>query len=107
MGDGGAVSECKAWRSAADLLGAHAEARVGVLGATLAERSLTPGRCDLAPAAVRAALKRMSVYDLETGTDLAHLRVNDAGDLDVKVVSPGTPSSRSATRWRGRRACAS
>ena len=88
MGDGGAVSECRGWRSAADLLSAHPDAPVAVLGAPLAERSLTPGRCDLAPAAVRAALKRMSVYDLETRTDLAGLRVHDAGDLDLKVVSP-------------------
>jgi formiminoglutamase len=88
MREGGEASECKGWRSAADLLGAYPEARVAVLGAPLAERSLTPGRCDLAPAAVRAALKRMSVYDLETGADLAGLRVNDTGDLDLKVVSP-------------------
>jgi formiminoglutamase len=82
------ISECRGWRSAADLLGAHPEAAVAVVGAPLAERSLTPGRCDLAPAAVRAALKRMSTYDLETGTDLSELKVRDAGDVDLKVTSP-------------------
>ena len=74
--------------SAADLLGDHSAARVAIVGAPLAERSLTPGRCDLAPAAVRAALKRFSTYDLETATDLSDLRVHDAGDLDLKLVSP-------------------
>jgi formiminoglutamase len=54
-----AQSECRGWRSAADLLGDHPQAEAAVIGAPLAERSLTPGRCDLAPAAVRAALKRL------------------------------------------------
>jgi formiminoglutamase len=82
------TSECRGWRSAADLLGEHPDAPVAVIGAPLAERSLTPGRCDLAPGVVRAALKRMSVYDLETETDLSGLRVHDAGDLNLKVTSP-------------------
>lgn len=83
-----AQSECRGWRSAADLLGHHPQARVAVIGAPLAERSLTPGRCDLAPAAVRASLQRMSVYDLETRTDLADMLVDDVGDLDLKLVTP-------------------
>ena len=82
------TSECRGWRSAADLLGEHPEAAIAVIGAPLAEGSLTPGRCDLAPGVVRAALKRMSVYDLETETDLSGLRVHDAGDLNLKVTSP-------------------
>jgi arginase family enzyme len=82
------LSECRSWTAAADLVGAHPDARVAVIGAPLAERSLTPGRCDLAPAAVRAALKRMSVYDLETRTDLSGLWVHDAGDVPLKVTSP-------------------
>src|SRR3712207_2898602 len=81
-------SECRSWRSAADLLGPHADAPVAVIGAPLAERSLTPGRCDLAPGVVRAALKRMSVYDLETETDLSPVAVCDAGDVNLKVTSP-------------------
>jgi len=82
------VSECRGWTSAADLLGDHAEARVAVLGAPLNERSLTPGRCDLAPKVVRATLPRMSVYDLETGADLSGLRVHDAGDVYLKIATP-------------------
>jgi formiminoglutamase len=74
--------------SAADLLGDHPGARVAIVGAPLNERSLTPGRCDLAPATVRAALRRMSVYDLETETDLSSLAVHDAGDLNLKIVTP-------------------
>jgi arginase family enzyme len=61
---------------------------VAVIGAPLGERSLTPGRCDLAPKLVRATLPRMSVYDLETGTDLSRLRIHDAGDLMLKIASP-------------------
>ncbi|HEX8232790.1 MAG TPA: agmatinase family protein [Caulobacteraceae bacterium] len=83
-----AASECRSWTSAADLLGQRPDARAALVGAPLNERSLTPGRCDLAPAAVRAALKRMSVYDLETETDLSGVQVHDAGDLNLKLVSP-------------------
>jgi len=81
-------SECLTWRSAADLLGDHPNARVGIIGAPLNERSLTPGRCDLAPQVVRASLARMSVYDLESGTDLSAVWVHDAGDLPLKAVAP-------------------
>jgi formiminoglutamase len=64
------------------------DAKVAVLGAPLAGGSLTPGRCDLAPKAVRAGLARMSVYDLESGADLSRLRVRDAGDVNLKVLTP-------------------
>ena len=82
------TSECRSWTSVASLLGADPTAPVAVLGAPLAERSLTPGRCDLAPKTVRATLARMSAYDVETETDLSTLRVFDAGDLDLKLVDP-------------------
>lgn len=81
-------SDCRTWLSAADLLVADAGAPIALLGAPLAMGSLTPGRCDLAPATVRAALKRMSVYDLETETDLSTLRVFDAGDLALDRLGP-------------------
>jgi formiminoglutamase len=81
-------SECRGWRSAADLVGDNPGASIGLIGAPLAERSLTPGRCDLAAGVVRAALRRMSVYDLETETDLSALRVHDGGDLTLKATSP-------------------
>ncbi len=82
------ASECKGWLSAADLVGDYPDAPAAIIGAPLGERSLTPGRCDLAPTALRRALPRMSTYDVETGADLAHLRVHDAGDLPLKITSP-------------------
>lgn len=81
-------SEALSWRSIADLVGDHPDAPVAIVGAPLNERSLTPGRCDLAPKAVRAALARFSVYDLEAGSDLSDLRVHDAGDVPLKAVAP-------------------
>ena len=81
-------SDCRSWFSAADLLGADASAPVALLGAPLGLGSITPGRCDLAPQTVRAAMKRMSVYDLETETDLSVLRVFDAGDLALEQTPP-------------------
>lgn len=81
-------SDCRSWFSAADLLTQDAAAPVALLGAPLGLGSISPGRCDLAPAIVRAACKRMSVYDLETETDLSALRVFDAGDVAVETLQP-------------------
>ncbi len=82
------MSENRRWLSVADLVGPFADAKIAVIGAPLGEGSLTPGRCDLGPATIRTALKRMSTYDIETQTDLEDVRVFDAGDLDLKIVSP-------------------
>lgn len=81
-------SDCRSWFSAADLLTQDATARVALIGAPMGLGSITPGRCDLAPETVRAAMKRMSVYDLETETDLSALRVFDAGDLTLEALQP-------------------
>ena len=81
-------SDCRSWFSAADLLTNDASAPVAILGAPLGLGSITPGRCDLAPTTVRAAMKRMSVYDLETETDLSALRVFDAGDVGLDGAQP-------------------
>lgn len=81
-------SDCRSWFSAADLLTQDASAPVALIGAPLGLGSITPGRCDLAPETVRAACKRMSVYDLETETDLSSLRIFDAGDADIRDVEP-------------------
>jgi formiminoglutamase len=62
--------------------------RLAVLGAPLARGSITPGRCDLAPAAIRKALERFSTYDLESGRDVRGLNAQDLGDLDVTGFSP-------------------
>lgn len=81
------ASEALGWRSVADLVGDHPLAAVALVGAPLNERSLTPGRCDLAPKALRAVLPRFSTYDVETGLELGTV-VHDAGDVPLKAVSP-------------------
>ncbi|MEL7487603.1 MAG: arginase family protein, partial [Pseudomonadota bacterium] len=83
---GAAASE---WPAIADLLTDDAAlAKAALLGAPLAEGSVTPGRCDLAPEIVRKAMKRVSTYDSETRIDLAGMPVFDAGDVDLEGVSP-------------------
>ena len=75
-----------AWRG-----GAHAEdvvRRISILGAPVARGSITPGRCDLAPAAIRAALHRFTTYDIETGGDVERIAATDHGDLAVAGLSP-------------------
>ena len=71
------------WPNLSDLLvAADAEAPVGLVGAPLAAGSVTPGRCDLAPALLRATLKRIGRYDIETKRELAS-RIADHGDVDI------------------------
>jgi len=60
---------------------------VALLGAPLGQGSVSPGRCDLAPAAIRAALRRFSTYDVETRAELS-LRIADAGDAAVAALMP-------------------
>lgn len=81
-------SDCRSWFSAADLLTQDAAAPIALIGAPLGLGSITPGHCDLAPETVRAAMKRMSVYDLETETDLSALRIFDDGDLTLQDLQP-------------------
>jgi arginase family enzyme len=73
------------WKSIADLVGAEGE--VALLGAPMEAGSVTPGRCDLAPEALRRSLRRFSTYDVETGREL-NVAVRDAGDIPVKGVMP-------------------
>lgn len=73
-------------RASAWLAGMHAPEPLGqlaVLGAPLRLGSITPGRCDLAPAAVRAILRKFSCYDVETDANLHLLRARDLGDLPL------------------------
>jgi formiminoglutamase len=84
-------------RASAWLAGAHAEkpmARLAVLGAPLRLGSITPGRCDLAPAAVRAILRKFSCYDVELDADLRLIDARDLGDLplaDLKLEEAFEP----------------
>jgi formiminoglutamase len=74
------------WPRITDLF-VEGEAEVALLGAPMAEGSVTPGRCDLAPGTVRSALRRFSTYDVETRRELK-VRVRDAGDVPVAKMMP-------------------
>jgi formiminoglutamase len=86
------TAEDRNWpRASAWLAGEHhpeAAVRLVAIGAPLARGSLTPGRCDLAPAAVRGALARFSTFDIETGADVRAVAAKDAGDLDLAGNMP-------------------
>jgi arginase family enzyme len=75
------------WRSIADLIVAGGDAPVALLGAPLEAGSVTPGRCDLAPAAVRKAMRRFSTYDVTREAELS-APLRDLGDIPVQGVSP-------------------
>jgi formiminoglutamase len=66
----------------------EASGKLAVIGAPLARGSITPGRCDLAPAAIRKALERFSTYDIDSARDVRALRAQDLGDLEVAGLSP-------------------
>ncbi|MEO5717620.1 MAG: arginase family protein [Chthoniobacterales bacterium] len=73
------------WPRASQWLGGSQRARgdrsLAVMGVPM-NSSITPGHCDLAPAAIRKALERYSLYDPEREIDLDHVRVADGGDFD-------------------------
>ena len=63
--------------------GAEAQrAPIGLVGAPLAAGSVTPGRCDLAPAMLRGVLRRIGRYDVETRRELSSL-IADHGDAGL------------------------
>lgn len=73
-------------RASAWLAGEHVDPPLGnlaVLGAPVRLGSVTPGRSDLTPQAVRDVLRRFSTYDIETDVDVRALRVSDQGDLPL------------------------
>ena len=75
------------WPNLSDLVSrAVRDAPVGLVGAPLAAGSVTPGRCDLAPALLRATLKRIGRYDVESGRELATF-VADRGDVELAGLS--------------------
>ena len=90
------------WPNLTDLLVAAdapdaLDASVGLVGAPLAAGSVTPGRCDLAPALLRATLRRIGRYDVETGRELTS-RIADHGDvaLDGMTIEQATSPIRDA-----------
>ena len=70
------------WPNLSDLLTGDENASVGLVGAPLAAGSVTPGNCDLAPGRLRAVLKRMGRYNVETGHELS-AKIRDHGDVDL------------------------
>ena len=71
------------WPSLADLIvSSGTAAPVGLLGAPLGVGSVTPGGCDQAPDALRRTLRRIGLYDVETGRELT-TKVADRGDVDL------------------------
>jgi len=86
-----------AWPNLSELLGSAPGAPVGWVGAPLADGSVTPGRCDLAPAELRKVLRRIGRYDVERGKELA-TAIHDRGDvpLDGLTIEQATAPLRDA-----------
>nr|WP_294846623.1 arginase family protein [uncultured Sphingomonas sp.] len=75
------------WPNLSDLLSPKdAETPVGMVGAPLAAGSVTPGRCDLAPPTLRATLRRIGLYDVETGKEISSA-IADHGDVPIAGLS--------------------
>jgi formiminoglutamase len=86
------------WPNLSDLVSAETrDAPVGLVGAPLAAGSVTPGGCDLAPGLLRATLRRIGRYDVETRREL-HTQVLDHGDAEISGLSieQATPLIRDA-----------
>jgi formiminoglutamase len=91
-------------RASAWLSGTHnadPACRLAVIGAPLHLGSITPGRADLAPGAVRAVLDRLSTYDLEFDRDLSHIAVTDLGDLALQETPPAAALDPLSSAVRG------
>lgn len=89
-----------AWPNLSDLLvDRQSDAPVGLVGVPLAAGSVTAGRCDLAPALLRATLRRIGRYDVETGREIVTL-VADHGDVPIAGLSieEATPAITAACR---------
>lgn len=75
------------WPNLSELIvGADAEARVGLVGAPLAAGSVTPGHCDQAPRVLRQTLRRIGRYDVETRRELS-TQIADHGDVEIGGLS--------------------
>src|SRR3954469_1149 len=84
------------WPNLSDLVSsATRNAPVGLVGAPLVAGSVTAGRCDLAPALLRATLRRIGRYDVETGSEL-QTQILDGGDVPVAElnIEDATPPIR-------------
>jgi formiminoglutamase len=84
------MSDDPRWpRASAWLAGEHdpdAAVRLAVIGAPVRLGSISGGRFDLAPAAIRGALRGFSTHD--GARDVGAVAVRDAGDLDLANRKP-------------------
>ena len=90
----------RAWPNLSELLlPADTEARVGRSGAPLGAGSVTPGRCDLAPAALRGVLRRIGRYDIDSRSEIA-CPIADHGDVALEGldIEAATGPIRAAVR---------
>ncbi|QIK97067.1 arginase [Sphingomonas sp. HDW15A] len=72
-----------AWPNLADLIvDAEEDAPVGLVGAPLSLGSVTPGHCDRAPATLRQTLRRIGLFDIESGQELSSA-IADHGDIEI------------------------
>jgi arginase family enzyme len=88
------------WPNLSELIvNKEAVAPVGMVGAPLDAGSVTPGRCDLAPGLLRATLRRIGRYDVETGKELS-TQIADHGDVPIAGLSieEATPSIVAAAK---------
>jgi formiminoglutamase len=82
-----ASRQAMSWPNLSDLIaGADSNAPVGLVGAPLGVGSVTPGGCDQAPPTLRATLRRIGRYDIETGEELSS-RIADHGDAAIAGLS--------------------
>jgi len=79
------------WRRASVwLAGEHFVETLGalaILGVPVRLGSITPGRCDLAPDAIRLILKKFSCFDIESAADLRWLNARDTGNMDFSYAT--------------------
>lgn len=86
------------WPNLADLLRpADADAPIALVGAPLGIGSVTPGGCDQAPARLRATLRSIGLFDIDSGRELSSA-IADHGDVPITGLSieEATPLIRSA-----------
>jgi formiminoglutamase len=74
------------WPRLTDLIVDDGPADIALIGAPLVQGSVTPARYDLAPAAIRAAMRRFSTYDVETGREESAV-LRDFRELPIQSLS--------------------
>jgi arginase family enzyme len=86
------------WPNLSDLIvDKAADSPIGMVGAPLAAGSVTTGGCDQSPGLLRATLRRIGRYDVETGKELQS-QIADHGDVAIAGLSieEATPSITAA-----------